>query len=384
MNIQSNIKYRLRDIFSYPKQNSSVLISIIISVISVLMIMAVGNGLANNIANQLKPTTSNKLSFIKNNNNSQNTDINEFNFLSGYSEVKKYELSSSDNIANTNIVINNQERYASIGNIDNFQSLKITEGTVAELKSNSIFINASSSLIRPSQVKNIIGKKIYINGILYIIKGTFTTNLLDGGTLPDIIVNSKSFNFLGLSPNKDKLTISFELKKGQSLENLEDKILDQYARQNTKGDSLIVLDDSILSKSMHDLVGKISLLVVFVASISLVISGFSISSNMYAKIAIRSKEIGLRRSLGATKKNIRAQFITEAVLIILIGVIIGIFISEILILILNMLDIDTHITINQFVIIGLIPTVIGLISSISPATIAAKKNITELLRSDYT
>ncbi len=49
-----------------------------------------------------------------------------------------------------------------------------------------------------------------------------------------------------------------------------------------------------------------------------------------------------------------------------------------------MLDIDTHITINQFVIIGLIPTVIGLISSISPATIAAKKNITELLRSDYT
>ncbi|WP_432707745.1 FtsX-like permease family protein [Leuconostoc citreum] len=75
---------------------------------------------------------------------------------------------------------------------------------------------------------------------------------------------------------------------------------------------------------------------------------------------------------------------TEAVLIILIGVIIGIFISEILILILNMLDIDTHITINQFVIIGLIPTVIGLISSISPATIAAKKNITELLRSDYT
>ncbi|MCW0154666.1 ABC transporter permease [Lactiplantibacillus plantarum] len=384
MNIQKKTISRIKDIRSYPKQNGAVLIAVIISMISVLMIIAAGNGLANNIANQLKPLSSNKLAFVFEGHRASSLHYSDLTFLNDFPEVKKYNLSSDENTASVQVLLDGTEQVATIGTHHNFSSMKLLKGNISSInKNNSVLINNSASWIRPSQTSKLLNKKIYINSIAYIVSGTYTTNLLDGGNLPDLIISENNFNQLGLTVPNDKLTINFKLKQNESLQKLEDKVLNKYTELHANDGTLMVLDDTSLSKSMHSLVNKISTLIVFVASISLIISGFSISSNMYANIAIRSSEIGLRRTLGATQRDIRNQFISEALLLLLFGVLIGDSISQLIILFLKLLNIETYISLSEMFLVGLIPISIGFISSLSPATIAAKKNISELLRSEY-
>lgn len=375
----------MRDIRSFPKQNSTVLISVVISMISVLFIIALGNGLANNIADQLKPTSSRKLSFLylgKQQTSLKNEDVT---FLKKFSEVKSFQVSSDEKMSTTEILFhNNQQTQATVGKINDFSTVKVLQGNVDSLNNNDyVFINKSALWIRPSNLNSLINTQIYLNDKGYKISGLYTTNLLDGGNIPDILISSENFKNLGLHVPNNKLTISFKLNSKQDLQKLEDKIMNKYDELHSNDGSLVVLDDTSLSKSMHNLVNRIALSVVIVASISLVISGFSISSSMYANIAIRSSEIGLRRTLGATRKNIRNQFISEALILLIAGVLIGDIVSQIFILIIRSFGVNTYITLTEMLLIGLIPIAIGFISSISPATIAANKNITDILRSEY-
>lgn len=385
MNVIKKLKYRMRDIRSFPKQNSTVLISVVISMISVLFIIALGNGLANNIADQLKPTSSRKLSFLylgKQQTSLKNEDVT---FLKKFSEVKSFQVSSDEKMSTTEILFhNNQQTQATVGKINDFSTVKVLQGNVDSLNNNDyVFINKSALWIRPSNLNSLINTQIYLNDKGYKISGLYTTNLLDGGNIPDILISSENFKNLGLHVPNNKLTISFKLNSKQDLQKLEDKIMNKYDELHSNDGSLVVLDDTSLSKSMHNLVNRIALSVVIVASISLVISGFSISSSMYANIAIRSSEIGLRRTLGATRKNIRNQFISEALILLIAGVLIGDIVSQIFILIIRSFGVNTYITLTEMLLIGLIPIAIGFISSISPATIAANKNITDILRSEY-
>jgi len=69
---------------------------------------------------------------------------------------------------------------------------------------------------------------------------------------------------------------------------------------------------------------------VLIASISLIVGGIGIMNIMLASVMERTKEIGIRRALGAKKKDIRIQFLIEAILITLTGGIIGILLGVIL------------------------------------------------------
>lgn len=384
MNIREKLVYRIKDVRSYPKQNGAVLVSVIISMISVLLIIAIGNGLANNIASQLKPMSSNKLSFLYTSNTKQSISDKDFSYLNNIPEVQSFNVSSDEKMSNVDTLLKREQHLATIGKITDFSTFKIIKGNKNALDTdNSVFINQSALWIRPSVLNSLINSSIFINGKMFIIKGLYTTNLLDGGNLPDILISATHFKNLGLHISNNMLNVNFDLKSEHSIKKLEDTIIDQYDELHSGDGGLVVLDDTVLSDSMHGLVSKITTLVVIVASISLIVSGFSISSSMYANIAIRSNEIGLRRTLGATRKNIRDQFIIEALILLVAGVFMGDIISQVAVLIMKVLGIDTYISVEEMLMVGFIPIIIDFISSISPATIAANKNITDILKSEY-
>ena len=139
----------------------------------------------------------------------------------------------------------------------------------------------------------------------------------------------------------------------------------------------------MLSDSMHKLVKNISTFVVAISSMSLVVSGLSILNNSYANIAMRSPEIALRRVLGASKKDIRNQFLGESFMLLLCGVIIGAVITELVIFILGLFKVKTALSFIQIILVGAIPLLIGMLASVGPANFAGSKNITDLLRTDY-
>ncbi len=123
-----------------------------------------------------------------------------------------------------------------------------------------------------------------------------------------------------------------------------------------------------------------------IAAISLVVGGIGIMNIMLVTVTERTREVGLRKALGATYKNILSQFLFEAVIVTFlggaIGIILGIVISGIVALIANQLGYDWSFVVSPFSIIlaSGISILIGLIFGIYPARRAARLDPIKALR----
>lgn len=118
-----------------------------------------------------------------------------------------------------------------------------------------------------------------------------------------------------------------------------------------------------------------------IASISLIVGGIGIMNIMFASVMERIKEIGTRMAIGAKKKDIVVQFLSEAVLISVTGGFIGIFLGVILaIAIQKIAGITTIISLFSVVVAFGVSAAVGVIFGYSPAKRASEKDPIESLR----
>lgn len=118
-----------------------------------------------------------------------------------------------------------------------------------------------------------------------------------------------------------------------------------------------------------------------IASISLLVGGIGIMNIMLASVLERTKEIGIRRAVGAKKRDILLQFLLESVSISLTGGIIGIIVGFALAFIIESIaDINTIVSWWPIVLSFFVSISVGLIFGITPARRAANQDTIELLR----
>jgi putative ABC transport system permease protein len=118
-----------------------------------------------------------------------------------------------------------------------------------------------------------------------------------------------------------------------------------------------------------------------IASISLIVGGIGIMNIMLASILERIKEIGVRRALGATQKNILAQFLTEAVMISVAGGVAGVLVGGALsIIIEHTAGIHTVVSALSVIVAFGVSFAVGLTFGIVPAYRAAQQDPIECLR----
>ncbi len=118
-----------------------------------------------------------------------------------------------------------------------------------------------------------------------------------------------------------------------------------------------------------------------IAGISLLVGGIGIMNIMLASVLERIKEIGLRLSLGAKKKDIVTQFLFEAVMISITGGLIGIILGVVLaVLVSKFADIPTIITFTSVLLSFGVAATVGLIFGITPAKRAASQDPITSLR----
>ncbi|MGZ7041653.1 MAG: ABC transporter permease, partial [Thermoanaerobaculia bacterium] len=118
-----------------------------------------------------------------------------------------------------------------------------------------------------------------------------------------------------------------------------------------------------------------------IAGISLLVGGIGIMNIMLATVLERTREIGIRRAIGARKRDIRAQFVVESFAISLIGgvagIVIGIFLAR---MVAAYAGWPTVITIWSLLLSTGVSVTVGLVSGIYPATRAADLDPIEALR----
>lgn len=153
-------------------------------------------------------------------------------------------------------------------------------------------------------------------------------------------------------------------------------------RHHCQGENQILMESfSDISNQFDSIMGIVTLFVSFVAAISLLVGGIGVMNIMLVSVTERTREIGIRKSLGARTKSIMWQFLAEAGIITLIGGAVGIVLG-----LLGALGIGTVVGINSsidaltVILASAFSCGIGIFFGIYPAKKAAKLSPIEALR----
>ncbi|MGN6182454.1 MAG: ABC transporter permease [Thermoanaerobaculia bacterium] len=122
-------------------------------------------------------------------------------------------------------------------------------------------------------------------------------------------------------------------------------------------------------------------LMILISGISLVVGGIVITNIMLVSVVERTREIGVRRAIGATRSNIRRQFLTEAVLLSLGGGMLGVLLGMTIAKIISTVSPMPTLVKPSLIISGLLISVVtGVLAGVFPAWRASKLPPVEALR----
>ena len=235
-------------------------------------------------------------------------------------------------------------------------------------------------LIPPVGERVTIGNRNFdVVGVLEPIGGMFG----EGGADSQVIVPLNMF-LVAFRSNPD-ITLQVKLKPGADLDDAREELRSVIRKvrrlaPNTEDDFSINQQDQIV-EMFHRIAGTIAAVGLFITGLSLFVGGIGIMNIMFVSVAERTKEIGIRKAIGAKRRTILVQFLIEAAVICVIGGVFG-------------LAIAWPITLGMAKVIPatLSPTIVtlalgvsaatGIVSGFLPAWRAARMNPVDALRAE--
>ena len=150
---------------------------------------------------------------------------------------------------------------------------------------------------------------------------------------------------------------------------------------NDAPDNFAILGSDSIMQLWHDLTGNLAFVAMALVSVFLVVGGIVIMNIMLASVTERTREIGLRRSLGARKQHILLQFMTESAVLAAVGGLIGILSAyAVVMLVKKAFSFPMETPVSAVIISLCLATGVGLFFGIFPAMRAAKLDPIEALR----
>jgi putative ABC transport system permease protein len=186
---------------------------------------------------------------------------------------------------------------------------------------------------------------------------------------------------------RDSITLFIQAQNAEMMDASQDEAK-MYLRawrhlDNNAQDNFAIFGSASIMSLWKEITGNLFFMAICLTSVFLVVGGIVIMNIMLASVTERTREIGLRRSLGARKKHIVLQFLTESAVLSLLGGLIGLGLAYGLVALGRAsTSIPMRTPLSAVIVALVLSTSVGLFFGIYPATRAAKLDPIEALRAD--
>ena len=379
------------------------MLGIIIGVGAVIAMISIGMGVRQNVTNSIASLGSNMLIVMPGSANSggvrsaagSNKKLKYDDAVAIKNKIKNIDYVSPTVNSSYQVVNGNQNWNTSVYGVTpeylHIRSLTVQSGsfiTQSDLNSrNRVAVIGTTVATNLFEEANPVGKTIRINNQPYKVIGVLESKGQSsvGQDQDDVVIvplTTAQERLMGITYIK---AINIQVSSADKIEQVQSEV-ETLLRQrhhitNGKEDDFNVRNLTSLMETMTQTTTMLTLFLGSIAAISLVVGGIGIMNIMMVSVTERTREIGIRKALGATFQNIMMQFLIESVVIGVIGGLLGVACGVgIALAIAESGLFETVITAAPIIISFSFSVGIGLFFGIYPARKAAKLDPIEALR----
>jgi|SRR3989344_3064280 len=377
------------------------MLGIVIGIGSVISMVSIGQGAQASIQSSIESLGSNLLTVFPGSlqpgrgiissgrgaaQSLKNEDADILRSIDGVSFVapeldRRFQIVSSAGNNTNSTVVGTTPDFAVIRN------LKTAEGSFFNASQNTsiskVAVLGKTSALDLFGDEDPLGQTIKINGVIFRVIGLLESKGGSGFANQDDMIFVPLSTMQKILSGVDYLTtiaVSVSNKDDMEMIRLEATDLLTAKHRTDEPDFSIISQADILG-TLNQVTDAFTLFLAAIAGISLLVGGIGIMNMMLTTITERTREIGLRKAIGATKKDISVQFLAEAVALTVIGGIMGIILGWAVSVAVSSLDIiQTKVSISSVLLAVGVSTMIGIIFGYYPARRASKLNPIEALR----
>jgi putative ABC transport system permease protein len=288
---------------------------------------------------------------------------------------------------NTNTsIIGTESSYFTVRNVDIDEGLFISDKNVISNSKVAVLGATTRDDLFGEGATDVVGKKIRISGTEYKVIGVAKAKGGSGfSNSDDAIYIPYTTAQRYLSGNKYLSQIDVSAVDSEASSKVQEDITSLLMERHDITDSTKVdfntLNQADIVETASSVASTFTALLAAVAGISLLVGGIGIMNMMLTTVTERTREIGLRKAIGAKRRDINKQFLAEAVILTFIGGVAGVILGWLISFLVSYLDIlQAQVSISSVLLAFGVSALIGIIFGYYPARRASNLNPIDALR----
>ncbi len=379
------------------------MLGIVIGIASVIAMVSIGNGAKASIQSSIEGLGSNLLTIIPGvvqpgrgivssgrggAQTLKNDDVEVIARIDGVGTVSP-EISSRFQVVaagnNTNTTITGAVAdYAPVHNIAVGTGSFISEANQRSIGRQAVLgATVATDLFPDQDAESVLGKSIRIKKVNFTVVGVLTAKGGAGFSGPDDMIFVPLSTMQKILSGYDYLsTISVSVTNKDQMTAVKDAVTNALLLEHdvAEADFSVISQEDILG-TLTTVIDTFTVFLAAIASISLLVGGIGIMNMMLTTVTERTKEIGLRKAIGAKRRDINLQFLAEAVMLTFIGGVIGVVLGWLISYGVTSLGIvKTQVSLSSVLLAFGVSAAIGIVFGYYPARRASKLNPIDALR----